>query len=84
VDAQDASACPCGFRCESCGSAGPGLAVKVYNVLSESMCLTVCEGCRESGRMPNIMMTTAQKLVEQHRQHLAGPDRPTCRTRLSS
>jgi hypothetical protein len=74
--------CPCSARCESCGVAGPGLSVKVYDVLSETMCLTVCAGCRDSGRLPQIMLTTAQKLVEQHRQHLAGPDRPSYRTRL--
>ena len=33
MDAQDTSACPCGFRCESCGSTGPGLMVKIYDVL---------------------------------------------------
>jgi hypothetical protein len=68
--------CDLGFRCESCGVAGPGLSVKVYDVLSETMCLTVCERCRSSDRPPSVMLSTAQRLVEQHRQHLAGLDRP--------
>ena len=71
--------CPIGWRCESCGATGPDLKVTVYDVLGETMCLTVCQTCR--GRLPSIMLSTAQKLVEQHRRHLAGPDRPTYRTR---
>jgi hypothetical protein len=74
--------CPCSARCESCGVAGPRLSVKVYDVLSETMCLTVCEGCRGSDRPPSVMLSTAQRLIEQHRQHLAGPGRPTYRTLL--
>ena len=84
TDPRATERCNLGFRCESCGMAGPGLSVKVYDVLSETMCLTVCQGCRESNRPPSLMLSTAQRLVEQHRQHLAGPDRPTYRTRLPS
>ena len=76
--------CPRGARCESCGSAGPALSVKVYDVLSEKMCLTVCSGCRGSDRPPSVMLSTAQRLVEQHRQHLAGLDRPIYRIHLPS
>jgi ribosome-binding protein aMBF1 (putative translation factor) len=76
--------CPRGARCESCGTAGPGLSVKVYDVLSEKMCLTVCSGCRDSDRPPSVMLSTAQRLVEQHRQHVAGPDRPIYRIHLPS
>ena len=64
--------CPLGFRCESCGQACPGLEVVIVGVLGATMCLTLCPGCRQSGRAPQIMLTTAEKLVEQHRRHLMG------------
>ena len=64
--------CPLGFRCESCGLACPGLTVVTVNVLGATLCLTLCLGCRQSGRAPAIMLSTAEKLVEQHRQHLSG------------
>jgi hypothetical protein len=67
--------CPLGFRCESCGLAGSGLRVTTVDVLGATLCLTLCLGCRESGRAPAIMLSTAEKLVDQHRQHLA--DFPT-------
>jgi hypothetical protein len=38
------------------------------------MCLTLCPKCRQSGCPPQIQLSTAQKLVEQHSQHLAGFD----------
>jgi hypothetical protein len=41
-------------------------------VLGATMCLTLCPRCRQSGRPPQIQLSTAQKLVEQHSQHLAG------------
>ena len=63
--------CPRGERCESCGSNEPDLAVKVYDVLGETMCLTVYQGCR--GSLHSIMLSTAEKLVE---QHPAGPGAP--------
>jgi hypothetical protein len=64
--------CPLGARCESCGGDGPGLAVVAVPVLSEVMCLTLCSGCAASGRPPAIMLSTAEKFVEQHRRHVAG------------
>jgi hypothetical protein len=64
--------CPRGHRCESCGQACPGLQVVVIDVLGAVMCLTLCPGCRTSGRAPQIMLSTAQKLVEQHRMHVTG------------
>jgi hypothetical protein len=64
--------CPLGFRCESCGQACPGLKVVVVDVLGASMCLTLCSGCASSTRAPQIMLSTAQRLVEQHGQHVAG------------
>ncbi|HWM00965.1 MAG TPA: hypothetical protein VNP92_01370 [Actinophytocola sp.] len=61
--------CPRGHRCESCGRADPGLAVVAVPVLAEVMCLTLCPRCAESGRPPAIQLSTAERLVEQHRQH---------------
>jgi hypothetical protein len=71
--------CGLGLRCESCGNANGGLAVKIYAVLGATMCLTVCEACRRSNNAPQIMLSTAEKLVAQHGQHLAGF--PTHRSR---
>jgi hypothetical protein len=48
--------------------------------MSSNYCRTVqatlCPGCSDNGWPPSIMLSTAQKLVEQHRQHLAGPPSP--------
>jgi hypothetical protein len=66
--------CGLGVRCESCGNANGDLRIKIYNILGASMCLTVCESCAMSGRAPQIMLSTAEKLVAQHSQHLAGFD----------
>jgi hypothetical protein len=74
--------CPLGGRCESCASAGPALAVVVVPVLSERMCLTLCPTCAASGRPPAIMLSTAEKFVAQHADHLAcGGERRVIRTR---
>jgi hypothetical protein len=40
--------------------------------LGAAFCLTLCTGCASSGRPPQIMLSTAQRLVEQHARHLAG------------
>lgn len=72
LDPTDTRYCPRGHRCESCGAEGPGLTVTAVPVLSETMCLTLCRGCAASGRPPSIMLSTATRLVEQHRRHLAG------------
>jgi hypothetical protein len=63
--------CPLGHRCESCGAAAPGLAVVVVTVLGAGFCLTLCAGCARSGRPPQIMLSTAQRLAEQHDRHVA-------------
>jgi hypothetical protein len=63
--------CPLGHRCESCGCAGAGLSVVVVTVLGAAFCLTLCGNCASSGRPPQIMLSTAQRLVEQHARHLA-------------
>jgi hypothetical protein len=64
--------CPRGNRCESCGADGPGLAVVIVAVLRSAFCLTLCSRCAESGRPPQIMLSTAERLAEQHARHLAG------------
>jgi hypothetical protein len=46
--------------------------VKTVDVLGATFCLTLCPGCSDSGRPPSIMLSTAEKLVVQHRQHIAG------------
>jgi hypothetical protein len=71
--------CPVGFRCESCGTAGSRLAVAAIDILGATLCLTLCSACRTSGRPPQILLTTAEKLVEQHRQHLNGHTGPADR-----
>lgn len=66
----EAARCPLGHRCESCGNTGPALAVAVMPVLGEQLCLTLCRKCRASGRLPQILVSTAVKLVEQHAEHV--------------
>lgn len=63
--------CPLGQRCESCGADGPDLKVLVFVVLRSAFCLTLCGRCTESGRPPQIMLSTAERLAEQHARHLA-------------
>jgi hypothetical protein len=64
--------CPLGARCESCGVDFDGLRVVVLNVLGSAFCLTMCRRCASSGRAPQIMLSTAGRLVEQHLRHVAG------------
>lgn len=68
--------CHLGHRCESCGAATTGLSVVVAEVLGASFCLTLCPGCAGSGRLPQIMLSTAQRLTEQHARHLDGYPTP--------
>ena len=63
--------CPRGHRCESCGSAAPGLSVVVVTVLGAAFCLPLCGACASSGRPPQIMLSTAERLVEQYARHVA-------------
>jgi hypothetical protein len=63
--------CPLGHRCESCGTAGEDLAVVVVTVLGAAFCLTLCGTCALSGRPPQIMLSTAERLAEQHDRHVA-------------
>jgi hypothetical protein len=73
---QPTNLCPLGHRCESCGIATTGLSVVIAAVLGVSFCLTLCPGCARSGRLPQIMLSTAQRLTEQHVRHLAGYPTP--------
>jgi hypothetical protein len=66
----DISCCPIGQRCESCGADGPALRVAARNVLDRVLCLTLCARCDDDGRLPNIQLSTAIKLVQQHTEHL--------------
>jgi hypothetical protein len=68
--------CPLGRRCESCGVDSRDVRVAVLPVLNASLCLTLCGGCASSGRPPRVMLSTAEKLAEQHRLHLAGYSAP--------
>jgi hypothetical protein len=80
LDARSTDNCPLSFRCESCGSATADLHVVTHDVLSAIMCVTLCGICRESGRPPSVMLSTAEKLVAQHRDHIRGVT-PTYRLR---
>jgi hypothetical protein len=79
TEMQDTTRCPTGFRCESCGHAGSGLHVAAVDVLGATICLTLCPGCRQSGRPPQIMLSTAEKLAAQHQEHLAAASSPQVR-----
>jgi hypothetical protein len=83
LGARDTSNCPVGFRCESCGSSTDDLLVVTHGVLNAIMCVTMCGSCRDSRRPPSIMLTTAEKLVEQHRDHVGGVT-PVYRVEASS
>ena len=61
--------CPLGHRCESCGAESRGLRVVIQDVLNSTLCLTLCPRCASSGRPPQIMLSTAEKLVAAHAVH---------------
>jgi hypothetical protein len=46
----------------------PGLTIVTRDALSEVFCLTMCGTCAASGRPPAVMLSTAERLVEAHRQ----------------
>ena len=62
--------CPLGHRCESCGTEGPGLIVVIVRVLRSAFCLTRCARCAKSDGPPPIMVSTAERLADQHARHL--------------
>ena len=73
--------CPLGHRCESCGRESPRLQVATRDVLNTTLCLTLCPACASSGRSPQIMLSTAERLVAAHVAHLQRRDEPA-RVRL--
>jgi hypothetical protein len=72
VQASRTDGCPLGSRCESCGTAGPGLRVDLQTVLGGVFCLTMCPKC--AGQLPAIKVTTLISFVDQHAEHLARGD----------
>jgi hypothetical protein len=40
-------------------------------VLNATLCLTMCPACASSGQPPQIMLSTAERLVAAHSAHLA-------------
>jgi hypothetical protein len=64
------SACPVGFRCESCGTATGPLAVHARSVSRGIACLTLCRACCVCGLPPPVSAATAERLVREHRGHL--------------
>ena len=62
--------CPLGRRCESCGADARDVRIVVLPVLNAAMCLTMCGSCATSGRPPSVMLSTAEKLADQHRRHV--------------
>lgn len=72
LDPTDTRYCPRGSRCESCGAESPDLEVVTLAVLNATLCLTLCPSCAGSGRLPQIMRSTAERLVAAHAAHLRG------------
>jgi hypothetical protein len=76
TDSSRTDFCPLGHRCESCGAESPGLRVVTHGVLNATLCLTLCPRCAGSGRPPQIMLSTAERLVAAHVAHLRSRDEP--------
>ena len=53
-----------------------GLRVVTREVLNATLCLTMCPRCAASGQPPQIMLSTAQRLVAAHTVHLRRLDEP--------
>jgi len=71
IDPADASNCPKGHRCESCGTEHGELAVETTtNRRLGTFCLTMCRRCAAFGQDVPIALSTAMRLVEQHLEHL--------------
>ena len=70
LDSTQADNCPLGHRCESCGAESRSLHVITHNVLNATYCLTMCPKCAASGQPPQIMLSTAERLVAAHTEHL--------------
>ena len=70
LDSAQTDYCPLGHRCESCGTESRGLRVITHNVLNATYCLTMCPKCAANGQPPQIMLSTAERLVAAHIEHL--------------
>jgi hypothetical protein len=46
------------------------------DVLDHELCLTLCRGCRSSGTLPTILVSTAYKLISQHAEHVRPTPQP--------
>ena len=76
VEASRTDCCPLGHRCEFCGMESRRLRVVTRDVLKATLCLTMCPKCAASGQPPQIMLSTAQRLVAAHAAHLRRVDEP--------
>ena len=75
LDFDDTSRCPLGVRCESCGTEHGDLAVSTASTPLGVLCLTLCPRCSAATTAPPVSVTTAARLVAQHREHLeTSPD----------
>lgn len=70
IDLDDTSRCPCGHRCEACGTEHGDLTVTTAHTPLGVMCVTLCPDCLASGIAPPVAITTAVRLVGQHCEHL--------------
>jgi hypothetical protein len=73
VDVSDTSRCGlAGPRCESCGTASPDVEMCVIAFGSLGWgCLSLCSRCAAATEPPHVTVSTAIKIVEAHRVHLA-------------
>jgi hypothetical protein len=71
INLDDASNCPLGHRCESCGAKRADLRVcrAALGRLGVA-CLTLCPRCAGSGVVPPVSTGTAVRLTALHRGHL--------------
>lgn len=70
TDLFDVSCCPRGHRCESCGAVDEHLEVATADTPLGILCLTVCARCASARMAPPVSVSTANRLVLQHCQHL--------------
>jgi hypothetical protein len=74
INLYDTMHCPRCFRCESCGTADGLLTPWAVRIRQGVLCITLCPTCigaitREAAPVP-IADRTAEKLVDQHCEHL--------------
>lgn len=72
-DPFDTIGCPCGPRCEVCGSEAGPMTVKTVAVRLVGgpgvLCLTTCPRCYRSSVEPPVTVPTMRRLVAQHAAH---------------